>query len=129
DWYRALFDKMNSKRTALIAILLGGDMVAFSHQHIRLVPLRFDAVALARLGIVLIAVPVTQFVVRAFGPIVGALFEFPNDSQLSLLKNKRPQQLIGIVENLAFPWVLFDVEVKAASTAIAGWIALKALGK
>jgi hypothetical protein len=82
---------------------------------------------LARVGLVLGGAVIAQLLAPL---IVGGLRTFfdAKDSLLDLPKNKRPQRLLGVVENITYPWLLFALDKEAAVTAIGVWLAAKVVG-
>ena len=65
---------------------------------------------------------------------VSTLVEFlraffaAEDAELIEARNRRPQLIIGTIEGVAYPWLMFDVDVKAALALIAAWLTAKSLG-
>jgi hypothetical protein len=84
-------------------------------------------VVVARLGIVVAAIPVAQWSVRHLRSFLVSYFALPDDPELAEAKNQRPQQVLGVVENLVFPWLIFSPG-NAGVTAVGAWVGFKAWG-
>lgn len=91
-------------------------------------PLLSWPAVVARTAIVVASVPVAQFCVRQ---LAGWLkrpdaFDLPDTADES--RNRRPQKVLGVVENLAYPWIMFAIEPSASATGVGAWLVLKTLG-
>jgi hypothetical protein len=83
------------------------------------------AAVLGRAGLILVAIPFSQCAVGRMKVWLDDSFDL-KEPAFALPKNRIPQRLVGIVENIAYPWIFFDLEDKGdAATAVTAWIVLK----
>jgi len=84
------------------------------------------AVVIKRAVIIACSAVAGQAFVQALVPALRLRFS-TGDPSLNEPRNRLPQQFIGPLESLLYPWVVFDVP-GAAPTIIGAWLTAKTLG-
>jgi hypothetical protein len=55
-------------------------------------------------------------------------FKADDDPVLNRPENKWPQRIIGLIESIAYPWLMFAADPKAAVALVAAWLTAKSVG-
>lgn len=117
----------HGRAVSFVGVLLLAPLFLFKCAHWSWPALSWSAVA-ARTIIVIASVPIAQGCVRG----VSAWLKEPDAFHLPKIddepQNRRPQKVLGVVENLAYPWIMFALDPSASATAVGAWLVLKTLG-